>query len=162
MYGNGCFTKRSFEKWLFRRVVVPGTSHHLFSQHEKKVLERKGIHGSSSVANSGHASVLQCCPCCTISKFKSSSCVLSGLLHAKAPTNYSHLPTLRHLAMHATWFSTRVTQKNWSKKGTTRHLLFQHVQFPWGWHTIPMFCLPRVRHFSRVCTNVKQKKRGPM
>ena len=36
MDGNGCFTKRSFEKWLFRRVVVPGTSHHLFSQHEKK------------------------------------------------------------------------------------------------------------------------------
>ena len=74
--------------------------HHVISflNTKKKVLEHKGIHGSSSVANSGHASVLQCCPCCTISKFKSSSCVLSGLLHAKAqaPTTYSHLASSCH------------------------------------------------------------------
>ena len=67
---------------------------------------------------------------------------------------------LRHLAMHPTWFSTRITQKNRSKKGTTRHLLFQHVQFPWGWHTIPVFGLPRARAFFASMYQCKAKEAG--
>ena len=151
------------KQWLFRVEVVPGTSYHIFSRHEspqqhKKNVTPHGIHRSSSVANSGHASVLQCCPCCTISKFKSSSWVLSRPcmqrqqpIHIFRPIHVI-LPCILRVLLN-THHPTKAIQLGIS---------FSNMCSFHGEGTPSLCSACPVAHFSRVCTNVEQKKPGPM